>query len=328
MEWLHIGAKGGHKEWLYLIAKVGINYTFITRVGLACHHSEHALWVYLEYLMGRENGESGDSRVMKNVQKTAKHEAKQGNDKSEAREKQQDSSPMQELMTKQNYFSNSSEIYRLQRMPATRSQSRSTRPISVSTGSSVSSRRTSTPASRGTRFGGVFSESINGNVLPKRHLRTRGTTFGLLFSMRGAKEVKTHFSSTNTVDNAPANYRGQRYVHFTHHFSKELRRERLYVVVVIFRLRSYLVAGTFDEDLPDENQAIKCVGCTGSFRGDLAICFYNSNRQSELLHGMPRYPSLQARDEALKGVIDRFVRHVRSVALDGANLKSVVGRGG
>lgn len=101
MEWLHIGAKGGHKEWLYPIAKVGINYTFITRVGLACHHSEHALWVYLEYLMGRENGESGDSRVMKNVQKTAKHEAKQGNDKSEAREKQQDSSPMQELMTKQ-----------------------------------------------------------------------------------------------------------------------------------------------------------------------------------------------------------------------------------
>ncbi|KAE9385428.1 hypothetical protein BT96DRAFT_949844 [Gymnopus androsaceus JB14] len=264
MEWLHIGAK------------------------------EHALWVYLEYLMGNENGESGDSRVMKNVQKTAKHEAKQGNDKSEAREKQRDSSPMQELMTKQKCIS-----------------SRSTRPISVSTGSSVSSRRTSTPASHGTRFGGVFSESINGNVLPKRHLRTRGTTFGLLFSMRGAKEVKTHFSSTNTVDNAPANYQGQRYVHFTHHFSKELRRERLYVVVVIFCLRSYLVADTFDEDLPDENQAIKCFGVYWKLPrrpGHLLLQQQQTKRAplwnaliSLFTSGKEGY-----RDEALKGVIDRI----------------------
>ncbi|KAE9390211.1 hypothetical protein BT96DRAFT_946301 [Gymnopus androsaceus JB14] len=201
--------------------------------------------------MGNENRKSRDLRVMKNVQKTAKHEAKQGNDNSEAREKQRDSSPMQELMTKQNFLQEN--VY--------------------------------------TRF-------------------ARDPLWRSFFRVN---------KCTNTVNNAPANYQCQRYMHFTHHFSKELRRERLHMVVVIFRLRSYLVAGTFDEDLPDENQAIKCLGCTGSFRGDLAICFYNSNRQNELLYGMPRYPSLQARDEALKGVIDRICFYTDGVKKAGEN---------
>lgn len=96
-------------------------------------------------------------------------------------------------------------------------------------------------------------------------------------------------------------------MHFIDHFSKELRCDKLYVVVVVFRLRSYLVAGTFDVDLPDENQAIKALGCTGSFRGDLAICFYGMNRTNDLLYGMPRFPSSQERDEVLKAVVDRYV---------------------
>lgn len=98
-------------------------------------------------------------------------------------------------------------------------------------------------------------------------------------------------------------------MHFIDHFAEELRHDKLFVVVVVFRLRSYLVAGTFNIDLPDENQAIKALGCTGTFRGDLAICFYGINRTNDLLYGMPRFPSTQERDEVLKAVVDRYIGH-------------------
>ncbi|KAE9389005.1 hypothetical protein BT96DRAFT_947202 [Gymnopus androsaceus JB14] len=167
-------------------------------------------------------------------------------------------------------------------MPATRSQSRSSRTPSVL---SASSSTKSSTASHSTRFGGVFSETLNGNILPKEQ--------------------------------------HHRYIHFLSSFAKEVQNDPLYVVVIIHQHRRYLVAGTFDDDMPDENQAIKSLGCTSSFRGDIAICFYNSvsNREEEFLYGIPSYPSFQDCDDTLKHVVDRFFRHVRNVILNGSSLK-------
>lgn len=53
-------------------------------------------------------------------------------------------------------------------MPATRSQSRSSRTPSVLSASSLTKLST---ASHSTRFGGVFSETLNGNILPKPYFR-------------------------------------------------------------------------------------------------------------------------------------------------------------
>ncbi|KAE9401256.1 hypothetical protein BT96DRAFT_938101 [Gymnopus androsaceus JB14] len=208
-------------------------------------------------------------------------------------------------------------------MPATRSQSRSSRTPSVL---SASSSTKSSTASHSTRFGGVFSETLNGNILPKPYFRAKGTTFGLLFPLRGAKEVRTQFRSTNSNEKAPVRRQHHRYIHFLSSFAKEVQNDPLYVVVIIHQHQRYLVAGTFDDNMPDENQAIKSLGCTSSFRGDIAICFYNSisNREEEFLYGIPSYPSFQDRNDALKHVVDRFVRHVRNVILNGGSLKSAL----
>ncbi|KAJ3720336.1 hypothetical protein C8R42DRAFT_642796 [Lentinula raphanica] len=112
-------------------------------------------------------------------------------------------------------------------------------------------------------------------------------------------------------------------VDFRSEFAFDFGADELYIALVIFQFRRYIVAGTYDKDIVEHNMSLGSVGCNQQFRGDIAVCFYGQVQQSRILRGTPtlsRDGSLSQAD-VLKNVLNVFVKNVKEHVEDGMPFK-------
>ncbi|KAJ3720467.1 hypothetical protein F5878DRAFT_641933 [Lentinula raphanica] len=115
-------------------------------------------------------------------------------------------------------------------------------------------------------------------------------------------------------------------VDFRSEFSFDFGVDKLYIVLVVFQQRRYIVAGTYDERMVEHNMSLRSIGCNDHYKGDIAVCFYGQIQQSRILRGVPKLSrdgSLSQAD-VLQRVVNAFVRDVKEHVEDGLPFKRVV----
>lgn len=114
---------------------------------------------------------------------------------------------------------------------------------------------------------------------------------------------KTHFSSDNTVPTARCSRRHQRRINFLAQFVPDFQRDNIYINLVVFEGRRYLVGGTYDQALRKSNQSLRAIGVERAFKGDIGVCFFDRVERERFLNGVPHYTNAAQRKRALRAVL-------------------------
>ncbi|KAJ3762556.1 hypothetical protein EV360DRAFT_66952 [Lentinula raphanica] len=151
----------------------------------------------------------------------------------------------------------------------------------------------------------------------------RAVYFGLEFAdcqvkLLDSKTVHTTVRSQKVI---------VRLIDFRSEFAFDFDVDKIYVTLVVLGYRRFVVAGTYDKHLVEENASLSSIGCTESYKGDLAVCFYGLTQQTHLLRGIPTLRDVDGginQISVLKKVINAFVNNVKRHVEDGAPYKRVV----
>ncbi|KAJ3835725.1 hypothetical protein F5878DRAFT_663613 [Lentinula raphanica] len=102
-------------------------------------------------------------------------------------------------------------------------------------------------------------------------------------------------------------------VDFRSEFSFDFGADELYISLVVFQHRRYVVAGTYDKTMAEHNMSLRSIGCSAHYKGDIAICFYGQVQQSRILRGMPQLSrdGSMSQGDVLRRVVNAFVTNVK-----------------
>lgn len=102
--------------------------------------------------------------------------------------------------------------------------------------------------------------------------------------------------------------RFERRINFWENFSFDVTGDAIFVATVVVDARRYLVAGTYDENLPEQNMSLESVGCMEAYKGEIAVCFFAQRQTERFLEGIPFYGSPKKKDDALCRVLKAYVQ--------------------
>lgn len=102
--------------------------------------------------------------------------------------------------------------------------------------------------------------------------------------------------------------RFERKVDFRSSFSFDVTGDAIYTTIVIVDTRRYLVAGTYDTNLPEHNMSLASVGCNDAYKGDIAVCFFDLRQRERFLQRIPFFGNLRKKNDALCRVLAAFVK--------------------
>ncbi|KAJ3776001.1 hypothetical protein FB446DRAFT_785491 [Lentinula raphanica] len=118
-----------------------------------------------------------------------------------------------------------------------------------------------------------------------------------------------------------------RLIDFRSEFAFDFGADKLYVALIAFGYRRFVVVGTYDKDLAEENVSLYSVGCRESYKGDIAVCFYGLMQRTQFLRNIPRLTDVDGdHDQSgiLEKVVSTFAKNVRRHVEDGLPYKRVI----
>ncbi|KAJ3710711.1 hypothetical protein C8R42DRAFT_714408 [Lentinula raphanica] len=102
-------------------------------------------------------------------------------------------------------------------------------------------------------------------------------------------------------------------IDFRSEFSFDFGADKLYIALIIFEYRRYVVAGTYDQNMAEHNCSLYSIGCNDRYKGDIAVCFFGQVQQSRILRRTPKLSrdGTLSQAEVLKNVVNAFVQNVK-----------------
>ncbi|KAJ3970080.1 hypothetical protein EV361DRAFT_311219 [Lentinula raphanica] len=115
-------------------------------------------------------------------------------------------------------------------------------------------------------------------------------------------------------------------IDFRSEFSFDFGADKLYIALIIFEYRRYVVAGTYDQNMAEHNCSLYSIGCNDQYKGDIAVCFFGQVQQSRILRRTPKLSrdGTSSQAEVLKNVVNAFVQNVKQHVEGGLSFKRVV----
>ncbi|KAJ3886492.1 hypothetical protein GG344DRAFT_81660 [Lentinula edodes] len=194
-------------------------------------------------------------------------------------------------------------------MHATRSRSSSIA-LTAKTSTSHRRRRLSPPHT-------ILGPPLNGDILPSIE-PVWGTTLGLYFALGDACPQRKSFDSTlSRIGHI-------RSIDIESGFGANADGDDLYKAKVIVGTRKFYIAGTYDQSSSNTNACLSSCGCTEMFKGDVVIFFYSVHAPERFLRSIPRYQTIQARDEVIRRALTAFSKNVREHVEKGTTLKHIL----
>ncbi|KAJ3782310.1 hypothetical protein GGU10DRAFT_335662 [Lentinula aff. detonsa] len=165
---------------------------------------------------------------------------------------------------------------------------------------------------------------FNGVTRPLNAHTIQGSTFGIYFGLDRAVLEKTRFDSLNTRPSAPSHLVLWRFIEFRSKFSSAFDADDLFVVLVVVGTRRYVIGGTYDPALKEENMSLKQFGCEQIFKGDVGVCFLGKQEPQKFLESIPRLRNVDDGIVYLRRALDSYIKNVANHVERHAALKDVV----
>ncbi|KAJ3968218.1 hypothetical protein EV361DRAFT_871012 [Lentinula raphanica] len=145
--------------------------------------------------------------------------------------------------------------------------------------------------------GDITPDDENRYIILTSSLQRDGTTLGLYFGHDQALPERKSFDSVISL------LGHKRFIDARSGFEFNTDADDLYKAKITVGTRKYYVIGTYNQASCDTNTSFSSYGCTQIFKGDLVIFFYSVHGPERFLDYIPRYPSIQDREDAIRRVL-------------------------
>lgn len=128
----------------------------------------------------------------------------------------------------------------------------------------------------------------------------------MYFGLSSPHVQRTRFLSENTSTNSRHPRRHHRRINFLSQFAPDFHQDNIFINLVVFEGRRYLVGGTYDQALRRSNRSLRDIGIDRPFKGDIGVCFFDKIEPERFLKGVPHYTSMMERKRALRAVLQGY----------------------